>query len=130
MAKPTGIVPAEQVVEMFGLDLKNRALAALLAWLFPGAGHLYQGRTAKGLLMMICITSTFAFGFYLGDHDRLVIGGGVCDLSPELRERYRKTAEAAYHEHALDGFRNLDRLEFSVCGDNAPVIGALAWATP
>lgn len=67
---------------------------------------------------------------YLGDYDRLVIGGGVCDLSPEVRERYRKIAEAAYHEHALDGFRDLDRLEFSVCGDNAPVIGALAWATP
>lgn len=67
---------------------------------------------------------------YLGDYDRLVIGGGVCDLAPEVRERYRKIAEATYHEHALDGFRNLDRLEFSVCGDNAPVIGALAWATP
>lgn len=67
---------------------------------------------------------------YLGDYDRLVIGGGVCDLSPEVRERYRKIAETAYHEHALDGFRDLDRLEFSVCGDDAPVIGALAWATP
>lgn len=67
---------------------------------------------------------------YLGDYDRLIIGGGVCDLAPEIRERYRKFAEQSYHEHALDGFRNLDRLEFSVCGDAAPVIGALAWATP
>ncbi len=67
---------------------------------------------------------------YLGDYDRLVIGGGVCDLAPTVRDRYGKLAEEAYHEHALDGFRNLDRLEFSVCGDNAPVIGALAWATP
>lgn len=66
----------------------------------------------------------------LGDYDRLVIGGGVCDLAPDVRERYRKLAESSYYEHALDGFRNLDRLEFSVCGDNAPVIGALAWATP
>lgn len=67
---------------------------------------------------------------YLGDYDRLVIGGGVCDLAPEVRERYRQTAEASYHRHALDGFRNLDRLEFSVCGDAAPVVGALAWVTP
>ena len=67
---------------------------------------------------------------YLGDYDRLVIGGGVCDLAPDVRERYRQIAEESYHEHALDGFRNLDRLEFSVCGDDAPVIGALAWATP
>ncbi len=65
---------------------------------------------------------------YLGDYDRLVIGGGVCDLAPDVRDRYKKIAEEAYHEYALDGFRNLDRLEFSVCGDSAPVIGALAWA--
>ncbi|MCA9122562.1 MAG: ROK family protein [Planctomycetaceae bacterium] len=63
---------------------------------------------------------------YLGDYDILVIGGGVCDLSPEVREQYRTTAEAAYREFALDGFRNLDRFEFSVCGDEAPVIGSLA----
>ncbi len=65
---------------------------------------------------------------YLGDYDRLVIGGGVCDLAPHVRERYRQNAEAAYRQYALSGFANLDRLEFSLCGDNAPVIGALTWA--
>jgi predicted NBD/HSP70 family sugar kinase len=65
---------------------------------------------------------------YLGDYDLLVIGGGVCDLATEAREQYRATAEQAYREFALDGFRNLDRFEFSVCGDEAPVIGALAHA--
>jgi glucokinase len=65
---------------------------------------------------------------YLGDYDRLVIGGGVCALSEAMRERYRRLAEEEYRKHALDGFRNLDRLEFSVCGDDAPVVGALAWA--
>lgn len=64
---------------------------------------------------------------YLGDYDLLVIGGGVCDLTPELRDRYRHHAEEAYHEYALDGFRNLEGLQFSVCGDNASVVGALAW---
>ncbi|WP_425395743.1 ROK family protein [Aeoliella sp.] len=63
---------------------------------------------------------------YLGDYDLVVIGGGVCDLAPDVRERYRLNAEAAYRAHALDGFRNLDRFEFSACGDAAPVIGALA----
>jgi predicted NBD/HSP70 family sugar kinase len=71
---------------------------------------------------------TFLSVNYLGDFDRLVIGGGVCDLAPTVRERYRELAEAEYKKHALSGFRNLDRLEFSVCGDEAPVIGALAWA--
>ncbi|MCA9056166.1 MAG: ROK family protein [Planctomycetaceae bacterium] len=65
---------------------------------------------------------------YLGDYDRLVIGGGVCDLTAELRERYRLAAEAAYRQYALSGFSDLDRLEFSVCGDDAPVVGALTCA--
>lgn len=65
---------------------------------------------------------------YLGDYDRLVIGGGVCDLIPAVRDRYRQLAEEEYRRHALDGFRNLDRFEFSVCGDDAPVVGALRWS--
>ena len=65
---------------------------------------------------------------YLGDFDLLIIGGGVSDLVPRVREQYRRTAEQAYREFALDGFRNLNCLEFSVCGDESPVIGALAYA--
>lgn len=48
------------------IDLKDRRLAAFLAWLMPGAGHLYQRRTGKGLLFMVCILGTFFFGLYLG----------------------------------------------------------------
>ena len=64
---------------------------------------------------------------YLGDYDRLVIGGGVCDLTPDVRQWYRECAEKSYREHALDGFLNLSQFDFSLCGDDAPVIGALAW---
>lgn len=46
------------------LDLKDPAFAALLAWLVPGLGHLYQRRTAKGILFMVCILSTFFFGLF------------------------------------------------------------------
>lgn len=49
------------------VELKDPAIAALLAWLIPGAGHLYQGRTTKGLLFMICILGTFFYGLVLGD---------------------------------------------------------------
>lgn len=66
---------------------------------------------------------------YLGDYDLVVIGGGVCDLAPKVRDWYRQCAEASYRRHALDGFRNLSGFEFSICGDDAPVIGALAWAS-
>jgi hypothetical protein len=50
------------VSEQIEIDLKDPALAAFLAWLIPGAGHLYQGRTAKGILFMTCILGTFVFG--------------------------------------------------------------------
>lgn len=49
------------------IDLRNPALAALLAWLWPGAGHLYQHRYAKGVLFMVCILGTFFFGLALGE---------------------------------------------------------------
>jgi len=65
---------------------------------------------------------------YIGDYDLLVIGGGVCDMSDEVRERYRKIAEQSYYDHALNGFRDLDGLAFSICGDEASVIGALRFA--
>lgn len=66
---------------------------------------------------------------YLGDYDLIVIGGGVCDLAQKVRDWYRHCAEESYRRHALDGFRNLSGFEFSICGDDAPVIGALAWAS-
>jgi hypothetical protein len=57
--------PAE--VAAVEIDLRNTSLAALLAWLWPGAGHLYQGRYAKGVLFMVCILGTFFFGLALGE---------------------------------------------------------------
>jgi hypothetical protein len=48
------------------IDLRNRSLAALWAWLWPGAGHMYQRRYAKGVLFMVCILSTYFFGFGIG----------------------------------------------------------------
>lgn len=67
---------------------------------------------------------------YLGDYDLLVIGGGVCDLSSAMRERYRSGVIESYRRHALEAFQNVVDIEFSVCGDNAPAIGALRWASP
>ena len=43
------------------------AAGAFLAWLLPGLGHLYQGRTGKGILFFVCIVGTFIYGLYLGD---------------------------------------------------------------
>lgn len=53
-------------VDGLRVDLRNRPLAALLAWLVPGAGHFYQRRYAKSGLFFVCIMSTWILGFVLG----------------------------------------------------------------
>ncbi len=59
------------------VDLKNPALAGVLAWLVPGLGHFYQGRTAKGIVFCVCILSTFTYGVYLGGSSELGWGRAV-----------------------------------------------------
>jgi len=46
---------------------RDPVVAAILGWLIPGMGHIYQGRTAKGLLFMICILSAFFYGLIISD---------------------------------------------------------------
>jgi len=62
----TQIVFPQDDGEPVTVDLRNPYLAALLAWLLPGAGHFYQRRRAKGALFCICVLSTFLFGLGLG----------------------------------------------------------------
>ena len=50
-----------------GINLKNPVIAGILAFLLPGAGHLYQGRLFKAALYFICILSTFGFGVSIGE---------------------------------------------------------------
>src|SRR5688572_21691707 len=52
--------------ETIEIDLRNPVAAGVLAWLCPGAGHLYQCRYAKGMLFMVCILGTYFFGLSLG----------------------------------------------------------------
>jgi hypothetical protein len=49
------------------IELKQPWLAALLAWMIPGLGHLYQGRIGKGMLFFICVLGTFVFGMCIGE---------------------------------------------------------------
>ena len=58
------------------IELKDPRVAMFLAWLVPGLGHIYQGRTGKGLLFSICILGTFFYGMYIG-------GGRVVYASSE-----------------------------------------------
>lgn len=65
------------------VNLKSPWIAATYAWLWPGAGHIYQGRRAKGILFMVCILSTYFFGFALGE-GRVVYAA----LKPDIRYAY------------------------------------------
>ena len=69
--KPSGAEEAHSI------DLKDPAMAALLAWLVPGLGHFYQGRTAKAALFFVCVMGTFVYGLYLGGSKELGWGRTV-----------------------------------------------------
>jgi hypothetical protein len=77
-ATPQSATPQE--VE---IDLKDPRLAAFLAWLVPGLGHFYQGRTAKGVLFLVCILGTFLYGLYIGD------GRVVYASTPNIMTRWQ-----------------------------------------
>ncbi len=49
------------------IDLRNPYKAAFLAWLIPGLGHYYQGRTRKAVLYALCIFGLYFLGFSMGD---------------------------------------------------------------
>jgi TM2 domain-containing membrane protein YozV len=49
------------------IPLRNPYNAAFLAWICPGLGHFYQGRTGKGWLYASCILSLYFVGFAMGE---------------------------------------------------------------
>ena len=64
MPDETSSPVADDIIEV---DLRNPIVAAVWAWIWPGAGHIYQRRYAKGVLFMVCIMSTWIFGLSLAD---------------------------------------------------------------
>lgn len=49
------------------IELAQPAIAAVLAWILPGLGHLYQGRTFKGGLFMATLLTLLVAGLALGE---------------------------------------------------------------
>ena len=76
---PDGSTAPENAIE---IQLREPWLAALLAWVLPGLGHIYQGRIGKGLLFFICVMGTFVYGLYLG-------GGKVVYAAVPWEQHYR-----------------------------------------
>jgi len=48
------------------VPLKDVFWAAILAWLFPGAGHFYQRRFSKAILFSVTILATYVSGVAIG----------------------------------------------------------------
>ncbi len=59
------------------IPLKDPFVAGFLAWMVPGMGHFYQGRTAKGALYLVCILGTFVYGLYLSGSSQVGWGRAV-----------------------------------------------------
>ncbi len=49
------------------INLKNPIIAGVLAFLIPGAGHLYQGRNFKAAVYFFCILGLFFSGMAMAD---------------------------------------------------------------
>jgi len=64
------------------IELRQPWIAGLLAWALPGLGHIYQGRTGKGILFFVCILGTFFYGLYLG-------GGKVVYAATHWEQTFR-----------------------------------------
>lgn len=70
-AKKTNIQGGDTVIaDGEELNLRNRNLAAFLAWIIPGAGHFYQRRYFKAAIFSVCVISSFLIG--------ILVGGGRC----------------------------------------------------
>ncbi|MCA9156791.1 MAG: hypothetical protein KDA72_00610 [Planctomycetales bacterium] len=70
------------------LNLRNRHLAAVLAWLIPGAGHFYQRRYFKSAVFSVCIFSCFILG--------MLMAGGRCVYASwnETEKRWQYVLQA------------------------------------
>ncbi|HVS39823.1 MAG TPA: DUF6677 family protein [Gemmataceae bacterium] len=58
-AAPPGKTPTAPPREL-------QPLPALLSYLVPGLGQIYQGRISKGVVFLVCIYGLFFYGMWLG----------------------------------------------------------------
>ena len=55
-------------------DSSRTVAAGLLAWVWPGLGHLYLRRTGKGLILMGAILALFVLGVAMDSRLQLHLG--------------------------------------------------------
>ena len=103
------------------IDLRNPCLAAALAWLVPGLGHLYQGRRFKGGLFMAALLGCLVGGMWLG-------GGRVVYASWRPGEpRLAFIGQAGIGVAAIPALVQAARLDGAA---REPCFGSLLFAPP
>jgi hypothetical protein len=97
-------------------ELRPRSVvpACLFAWLLPGAGHAYLGRTGRGLVLFGSIMTLFVLGlamdsrlqFYAGLDDPLAILRSIAQMATGLPYLVARSLgfeagrpEAVFHEY-------------------------------
>jgi hypothetical protein len=92
------------------IDLKDHRLAAFLAWLVPGLGHFYQGRTGKGVLFFVCILGTFVYGMMIGD-GKVVYASSTNPLSRQFYQRWHYVCQLGVGLPALPALVQKARMD-------------------
>jgi hypothetical protein len=101
--------PAANGESTVEIELKDPRLAAFLAWLIPGAGHIYQGRTGKGILFFVCIVGTFIYGMYIGG-GRVVYASTANIFSRQFLDRWQYICQAGVGLPALPALVQRERM--------------------
>ena len=104
---PNSLTPDETTIEV---NLKDPRLAAFLAWLIPGMGHIYQGRTGKGVLFFVCILGTFVYGLVIGQ-GRVVYASTADVFSREFLERWQYICQVGVGLPALPALVQRERIK-------------------
>ena len=87
----------------------NAWVSGLLAWLVPGAGHVWHGRVLRGFVLGASVWTLFVVGVVLGGHLYSVLESGtgllsyvfgVCDLGTGLLYVASRSLEIATREQA------------------------------
>ena len=94
------------------LQLKNPVVAALLAFVIPGAGHWYQGRRFKATIYSVCILTIFVWG--------MILGGGQPVYSQLIYRSEGQSTTAQLQKSA-------PRMKFSFGYVAQVMVGAPAW---
>jgi hypothetical protein len=101
------------------INLKDPRLAAFLAWLVPGLGHIYQGRTGKGVLFFVCILGTFFYGLYIGSGRVVYASTEPIPSRPFLTERWQYVCQLGVGLPALPALVQ----RYRMANNEAPLFG-------